>query len=174
MSETNYKGTTESSTAIKFRRTTAKDGVVVWQTVQDAGTLELNTAYFYLIFCSDFGQTCLVAEQDNQVVGVLIGYRGVKEPETAFCWQIGVLPAWRGQGLARRMLDAWLDLPAICDARWLTATVADDNEASKRLFLGFAQSNGLPCEVSPYFTEDLLPAGHQPEPLYRIGPITAR
>jgi L-2,4-diaminobutyric acid acetyltransferase len=116
----------------------------------------------------------LVAEQDNQVVGVLIGYRGVKEPETAFCWQIGVLPAWRGQGLARRMLDAWLDLPAICDARWLTATVADDNEASKRLFLGFAQSNGLPCEVSPYFTEDLLPAGHQPEPLYRIGPITAR
>lgn len=174
MRETEDTYTVKTDSTISFRTATMQDGVAVWRAVQEAGTLELNTAYFYLIFCSDFGQTCLVAEQDGHIAGVLVGYRLPQDPETLFCWQIGVLSPWRGQGLARRMLQAWLALPANCDARWLTATVADSNEASKRLFRGYATSNGLACEVTPHFTEDLLPAGHEPEPLYRIGPLGAR
>ena len=174
MRETEHTNTVKIDSTFSFRTATMQDGVAVWKAVQAAGTLELNTAYFYLIFCSDFGQTCLIAQQNHQIAGVLVGYRPPKHPDTAFCWQIGVLPAWRGQGLARRMLEAWLALPANQDARWLTATVAASNEASKRLFRGYADSNGLTCTVTPHFTEDLLPAGHEPEPLYRIGPIEAR
>jgi L-2,4-diaminobutyric acid acetyltransferase len=69
------------------------------------------------------------------------------------------------------MLGAWLELPANRSVRWLSATVAQDNEASERLFRGFARDQGVACVASPHFTEDLLVPGHAPEPMYRIGPF---
>ncbi|UOD49219.1 diaminobutyrate acetyltransferase [Orrella daihaiensis] len=157
--------------SLTFRAPNQRDGVAVWRAVQQAGTLEPNTAYFYLIFCSDFRETCLIAEDDKAIAGVLIGYHPPNDPETAFCWQIGVLPAWRGQGLGKRMLCAWLNLPANREVNWVTATVADDNAASDQLFRSFARSLSATCSVEPHFTADHFPAGHRPEPIYRIGPI---
>lgn len=173
MSEIQYLGKARPTSSITFRMPRAEDGAAVWRAVQKAGTLEVNTSYFYLIFCSDFRETCLIAEDGTDIAGILIGLHPPKSPDTAFCWQIGVLPAWQGQGLATRMLSAWLDLPANRDIRWVTATVADDNIASARLFEGFARSRAVSCTVSPHFTESHFPAGHRPEPLYRIGPISS-
>jgi len=171
MSETKNTSNNEVVNEITYRQATAADGVAVWQTVQQAGTLEVNTAYFYLIFCTDFSDACLVAEHDDQIIGVLVGYHPPREPDTAFCWQIGIVPTWQGQGLGKRMLAAWLDLPANQAVKWLTATVAEDNAASDRLFRGFARHKNLACSVEPHFTKALLQPGHQPESLYRIGPI---
>lgn len=161
----------EASSAITFRAPRAEDGLAVWRTVQATGTLETNTAYFYLIFCSDFSQTCLIAESGNEVAGVLIGYHPPEQSETAFCWQVGVLPAWQGKGLGKQILRSWLDLPGNQSVKWVTATVADDNAASDQLFRSFARSLDVPCVVSEHFTADHFPAGHRPEPMYRIGPI---
>lgn len=175
MSETEYARPflqpRTSGSSITFRTPSAEDGAAVWRAVQQAGTLEPNTAYFYLIFCSDFCDTCLIAEDGDDIAGVLIGYHPPTEPDTAFCWQIGVLPPWRGKGLGKHMLAAWLDLPANKHVQWLTATVANDNAASDQLFQGFASSRALACTVKPHFTADHFPAGHSPEPMYRIGPI---
>lgn len=161
-------------TSLQFRPAQAKDGATLWKIVRDAGTLELNSAYFYLVFASDFGDTCLIAERDGQAVGCIIGYRPPRDPEAAFVWQIGVSPEMRGQGLGKTMLRHWLSLPAVREARWLTATISDDNEASRRLFASIARDLGVACEVSPYFTEDLFPQPHPAEPMYRVGPLTAR
>lgn len=155
-----------------FRTPEPKDGVAVWRSARAVGTLELNTAYFYLVFCSDFQRTCVLAEDGDSIAGFVIGYQPPDESDTAFCWQIGVLPRWRGQGLGKRLLAAWLDLPSNRSVRWLTATVADDNQGSDALFKSFASSLGVPCTISPHFVRDHFPAGHRPEPLYRIGPIT--
>lgn len=171
MSETEYARPNTSEGSMTFRIPSPDDGLAVWQAVQRAGTLELNTAYFYLIFCSDFRDTCLIAQDGNDIAGVLIGYHPPNQPDTAFCWQIGVMKPWRGQRLGSRMLSAWLELPANRHVQWVTATVADDNLASDKLFQGFAASHAVPCTVSPRFTEDHFPAGHRPEPIYRIGPI---
>ncbi|MCD8494394.1 MAG: diaminobutyrate acetyltransferase [Burkholderiaceae bacterium] len=175
MSETDYAHhyarPLAATSSITLRTPNTADGVAVWRAVQNTGTLEPNTAYFYLIFCSDFRHTCLIAEDGNEIAGVLIGYHPPSQPDTAFCWQIGVLAQWRGQGLGKRLLSAWLDLPANRHVRWLTATVADDNQASDKLFRGFAESMGMSCTVSPRFISDHFPAGHRPEPIYRIGPI---
>ena len=156
---------------IRFRSAVPQDGARLWQLVRDAGTLELNSAYFYLIFATDFGETCLVAERDGALVGAVIGYRPPREPDTAFVWQVGVAPALRGQGLGKTLLRQWLKLPALQDARWLTATISDDNEASRRLFESAARELGVGCEVVPHFTADLFPANHPAEPMYRIGPL---
>lgn len=171
MSETEYARPVTSVPSISFRKPRMEDGVSVWRAVEQTGTLEQNTAYFYAIFCSDFSDTCLIAEQENEIAGFVIGYHPPSQPGTAFCWQIGVLPHWRGHGLGQRLLRAWLDMSANRHIEWITATVAVDNAASSRLFKSFSQSLGVACDVSPHFSERHFPPGHSAEPIYRIGPF---
>lgn len=154
-----------------FRSARPADGVTLWRLVQAAGTLELNSQYFYLLLATDFGDTCLIAEHEGQAVGMVIGYHPPREPDTAFVWQVGVLPEHQGQGLGLRLLKAWLDLPANTHCQWVTATVADDNPASQALFKRLASERQTRCEVRPHFTADLFTHGHPAEPLFRIGPL---
>ena len=160
-----------SEQPISFRSAHSADGAALWHLVQATGTLELNSPYFYLLFATDFGDTCLVAEQEGRIVGAVVGYHPPQEDDTAFVWQVGVLPEYRGQGLGRDILHAWLELPANRHCRWITATVADDNPASQALFRGLARERGAPCAVTPHFTTDLFPQEHAAEPLFRIGPL---
>lgn len=156
---------------IRFRSTRPSDGTALWQFVQATGTLEPNSVYFYVLFAADFGDTCLVAEQDGRIVGAVIGFHPPREADTAFVWQVGVLPEQRGQGLGLQLLQQWLSLPANACCRWVTATVADDNLASSALFHRLAREHDTRCQVTPYFTIDLFPADHPAEPLLRVGPI---
>lgn len=158
---------------ITFRAAKSGDGADLWQLIKNAGTLEPNTSYFYLIFAEHFGDTCLIAEKDGVVVGGVIAYRPPTDPNAVFVWQIGVAPEGRGQGLGKRLLQALMQLPACTDARWLTATVADDNEISQRLFRGFARDENVACEESDFFTADMFPQEHEAERLFRIGPLNA-
>jgi L-2,4-diaminobutyric acid acetyltransferase len=113
----------------------------------------------------------LLAEHDGQVVGVVLGFRRPKSIDTLFCWQIGVLPSVRGQGLAKQMLKAWLRLAGNESVTHVQATVAKDNPASDRLFRAFARDLGAGCNITPWLTSTLLPSGHSEEPLYDISPI---
>ncbi len=162
---------TQSPQAPRFRPAGHGDGAALWRLVRSAGTLEVNSAYFYVLFASDFGDTCLIAEINDAMVGAVIGYRPPARPESAFVWQIGVAPEVQGHGLGRQLLREWLSLPANADARWLTATVAEDNIASGRLFRALARDLGATCEDVPYFTEDLFPHRHPAERLFRVGPL---
>ncbi len=154
-----------------FRSARPEDGAALWRLVQASGTLELNSAYFYLLFASDFGQTCLVAEIGDQVVGAVIGYHPPQQPHTAFVWQVGLLPQHRGKGLGSALLHAWLALPANQSCHWVTATVAPDNTASLALFQRLARELGTDCQSEPLFTPDMFPHDHPAEPLLRIGPL---
>ena len=157
---------------LRFRAACAADGGALWRLVGEVGTLERNSAYAYLLMASDFGTTCLVAEDvDGTVAGGVIGFRPPREPDCAFVWQVGVRPDHRGVGVALAMLKAWWALPAVRDARWLTATVADDNRASQALFRRLAETLRVPCEVRPRFTAEAFPPGHPAEPEYRLGPF---
>lgn len=158
---------------IRFRAANGNDGANLWRLVKSAGTLEPNSAYFYLLFASDFGDSCLIAEQDDRIVGAVIGYRPPRDPDAAFVWQIGLGPDMQGQGLGTRMLSEWLALPGNRDARWLTATVAEDNEPSRRLFTGFARRLGVHCAISEHFTTAMFPEPHPAEQLFRIGPLAS-
>jgi len=170
MSSQSPQGTPTSS-SLQFRSARPADGASLWRLVQATGALEPNTPYAYLLLASDFGRTCLVAEQDGHVVGAVIGYHPPEQPRTAFVWQVGLLPTLRGRGMGLEMLQRWIALPANKLCVWVTATVADDNAASQALFKRFAALHGAPCEVRPHFTADLFPVKHPPEPLYRIGPL---
>ncbi len=159
-----------------LRQACAKDGAALWRWARATGTLEQNSPYFYLLFASDFCDTCLIAEPiekagAGEMAGAVLGYHPPREPDAAFVWQIGVLPRWRGQGLGVQMLKAWRALPGNRGRKWLTTTVAEDNRASQALFERFAREQGASCQVHPHFTRDLFPRKHAAEPLYRIGPL---
>lgn len=158
--------------SLQFRSAKPADGVSLWRLIQATGTLELNSAYFYLVFATDFGRTCLIAEEAGEVVGAVIGYHPPEQDSTAFVWQVGLLPKLRGQGLGLTLLEQWIALPSNQNCQWVTATVDDDNAASQALFKRFAREHAAECVVKPHFTADLFPQGHPPEPLYRIGPLS--
>jgi L-2,4-diaminobutyric acid acetyltransferase len=154
-----------------FRSARPTDGATLWRLVQAAGTLELNSQYFYLLLATDFGDTCLIAEHDGQAVGMVIGYHPPRDRATAFVWQVGLQQEHQGKGLGLQMLMAWLSLPANTHCQWVTATVADDNTASQALFKRLAAELQTGCEVRPHFTAEHFAHDHPAEPLYRIGPI---
>lgn len=163
--------------SVEFRPPTVLDGSSLWRLVRDTEVLEPNSAYAYLLLCRDFGETCLVAEQEGRLVAGVTAYRPPSRPESLFVWQIGVHPRAQGQGIGRRLLLHLLQRPACADVRYLEATVGVSNAPSQRLFRGVARALECPCEVHPWFDEGHFPPPepgqdrHEAEPLYRIGPI---
>lgn len=134
--------------------------------------LEPNTCYAYLLLCTHFAPSCLLAEDADGPLGYIAGYRIPERPDTLFVWQIGVHARGRGQGLGKRMLHALLAQPANADARFLETTVAPDNEPSQRLFRSFAKALGAACEESDFFEPSHFGgASHEAERLFRIGPF---
>ena len=87
-------------------------------------------------------------------------------------WQVAVDEQHRGQGLARRMLDALVD--RLGDGvDHLETTIAADNTASIALFSSFAESRQARLERTPLFESAMFPDGHEAEQLFRIGPLFA-
>ena len=70
---------------VNFRAAQPNDGLTLWQLVRDTGVLDLNSPYFYVLMATDFGETCLVVEHNEQIVGAIIGYHPPKQKQTVFC-----------------------------------------------------------------------------------------
>lgn len=152
-----------------LRRPSADDGAALWALAQ--GSVDENSPYAYLMMCEYFADSCVLAEADGSPVGYVTGFRPPDDPGTLFVWQIVVDPSARGTGLGGRMLDHFLSGPQ--PPQWLEATVTPDNDASARLFRGFARRHGAVCEESVAFAADQFPPGsaHEAEMRFRIGPL---
>jgi L-2,4-diaminobutyric acid acetyltransferase len=158
---------------VEFRAPTVADGAQIWRIVRDSGVLDLNSAYLYLLLCKDFADTCIVAEQDAQLVGFATGYQPPGREDVIFLWQIGVDAAQRGRGLGKRLLAGFLNASGAAGVSYLETTISPSNQASQRLFRGLARDLGTSCQVQPCFTEEQFPSSHEGEDLYRIGPFEA-
>lgn len=157
-------------TDVVFERPRLEDGRALWRIARDAGTLDLNSPYGYVLWCRDFPGTSVVARSGAGPCGFITGYRRPDEPGTLFVWQVAVDASRRGEGLARRMLDHLADR----GCRFVEATVTPGNTASDRLFASFARARGADLRRTPLLAADLFPGDHEPEVLYRIGPLSSR
>ncbi len=161
----------DNADAIRCRRPTIEDGKAIHEVVRETGVLDVNSCYLYLLLCTDFAETCVVAEEAGRVVGFVTGYRPPGRPDTVFLWQVGVAPAGQGKGLGKLLVHAFLDTPGAADATVLETTISPSNAASQALFRAVARDRGAEVTVSPHFTEDHFPPGHEAEEIYRISPI---
>ncbi|MFC7219718.1 diaminobutyrate acetyltransferase [Streptomyces polyrhachis] len=150
------------------------DGPALWRLARDSGALDLNSSYSYLLWCRDFAATSLVARgPQGSPVAFATGYVRPEAPDTLLVWQVAVDGAYRGRGLAGRLLDELgARVGASHGVRRLETTITPGNTASERLFTAYARRRGAPLSREVLFAGEHFPDGHDPEVLFRIGPFT--
>lgn len=158
--------------SITYRKSTLEDGPDVWSLVKNSGVLDVNSSYCYLLLCQDFADTCVVAEMDGRLVGFVTAYLPPARNGVLFVWQIGVDSAARGRGVASALLDTLLSLDACQDIAYIETTISPSNEPSRALFQSLARRLDTGIEESDGFAAELFPeGGHEPEHLFRLGPL---
>ncbi|MFP5318677.1 MAG: diaminobutyrate acetyltransferase [Acidimicrobiia bacterium] len=157
---------------LTFRSPDVADAATVWRLARSCEGLDENSPYAYLLVCSHFAATSVVATCGREVVGFASAYRPPTAREAVFVWQIAVAPDWRGVGVGTHLLAALLERPANRDATHLEATVTAPNLPSERLFRSFAEHRQARCATSVMFPAGAFPGTeHEAEVLFRIGPL---
>lgn len=158
--------------AVCLRLPVPADGPRVAALIAASPPLDTNSVYCNLLQCSDFADTCVLAERGGTLVGWISAYRPPAAPERLFVWQVAVADSARGEGLAARMLDALIARPAAAGAEALTTTITADNAASWALFEAFARRHGATLTRRPRFECQTHFAGeHDTEWEARIAPL---
>lgn len=158
-----------SATAIGYRQPCAEDGAGVWRLASADRQLDDNSPYCYLLLCSHFSGTSIVAEADGEIVGFTAAYRPPEQPDTLFIWQVAVAPSAARQGIASRMVS---ELLARLKPAYMEATVTPSNTVSGEFFNSLARRYGARLVTSEHFPQAVFPDNsHEAEILYRIGPL---
>lgn len=159
---------------IILRPPTVADGADLWRIAEGTGVLDTNTPYAYLLWARDFAASSVIAEVEAEPAGFISGYLKPSDPQTLFVWQVAVDSAFRGRGLAKKML---FELVERTGAARLETTITADNEASIALFTALARQHGTELAKQSLFTEDLFPTAeesggtHAAEDLYTVEPL---
>ncbi|AZM78426.1 diaminobutyrate acetyltransferase [Streptomyces sp. G3] len=167
---------TAAQADLQIDRPRVADGAALWRIARDSKVLDLNSSYSYLLWCRDFAATSAVARDENgEPVGFVTGYVRPDRPDTLLVWQVAVDEAYRGRRLAASLLDGLAERTvAEQGLTTLETTISPDNTASQRLFTSFAERRGARVEREVLFDTAVFPDGpHEPEVLYRIGPLSA-
>ncbi|WP_097228847.1 diaminobutyrate acetyltransferase [Streptomyces zhaozhouensis] len=167
-------GTVEQGNGLTLDTPQLADGAILWRIAKDSRVLDLNSSYSYLLWCRDYAGTSIVArDASGEPVGFITGYVRPDAPATLLIWQVAVDHAQRGRGLAAAMLDALARRTGEeLGVTTIETTVTPDNTASNRLFAAFAERHLASVRREVLFDSQAFPeSGHQPEVLYRIGPI---
>lgn len=160
---------------IVLRSPQATDGPRVTRLIAASAPLDANSAYCNLLQCTDFAQTCVIAEHGEDLLGWVSAYRVPQAPARLFVWQVAVAEAARGKGLAQRMLDELLARPAAAGTSILITTITADNAASWALFEAFARRHDATLDRAPRFECEAHFAGaHDTEWEARIAPLPTR
>ncbi|MFD9393588.1 diaminobutyrate acetyltransferase [Streptomyces sp. NPDC060000] len=160
---------------LRIDRPSVEDGAALWRLAKESGTLDLNSSYSYLLWCRDFAATSAVARAEGgEPVGFVTGYVRPEDPRTLLVWQVAVDAAHRGRGLAATLLDGLTArLAAERPLTTVETTITPGNTASERLFTSYAERHGATVTREVLFDAGLFPDGpHDPEVLYRIGPLS--
>ncbi len=98
------------------------------------------------LFLDHFHRTSLVAEREGELAGFLIGFCSPSKPDEAYIHFLGVAPAERRQGLARRLYQEFFAMARAEGRGVVSAVTSPVNEASIAFHrrLGFAVSDPLP------------------------------
>ena len=154
------------------RAPTLADAAAIHALVAQCKPLDVNSEYAYLLLCTHFAETCVVAQVESQLAGFVSSYKKPTDASVLFVWQVAVSSDARGQGLGSRMLNELMNREPCQKVRWIETTISPSNEASWALFESFARRREASCVQQPLFqTEYFGGNAHEEERLLRIGPI---
>ncbi len=81
----------------------------------------------------------VVRDDDDELVGFLLGFRSDQDPDVAFVHLVAVHPDRRGGHIASDLYERFERQARTWESRWLEAIVDQDNEGARRFHeaLGF-------------------------------------
>ena len=162
----------QSNDDIILRQPGTEDGFAIFKLIQQSPPLDLNSCYSYLLLCTHWRDTCVVATHKGKIAGFISAYIPPNQPDTLFVWQVAVDKEQRGKGLAMKMLENLLNREKTTNISYMETTITPDNSASHSLFKRFSDTHHAPLNIGMgYSAEDFGDSDHLPELLYRIGPI---
>jgi L-2,4-diaminobutyric acid acetyltransferase len=127
------------------------DGPAVTGLVEECPPLDRNSRYCNLLQCTDFADTCVLAETNSKPIGWVSAYRPPFDDASLFVWQVAVHPEARGIGLGKEMILDILRRPVCSEVDCLKTTVTPDNFASRAMFRSLAESLNAPIEEQLHF-----------------------
>jgi len=163
---------TATASSVAYRKPRTEDGPKVWALIDECKPLDLNSLYCYLLVCTHFADTSVVAEVDGEIAGFISGYRKPAEPDVLFIWQVAVGAKARGRGVGKGMLREAVSRPFCEGVRYMETSITPSNKASWAMFESFAREREAECSKNTLFPAELFGAqGHEEEQLLRIGPF---
>ncbi|WP_158736456.1 diaminobutyrate acetyltransferase [Alteribacillus sp. YIM 98480] len=155
-----------------FRHPNINDGKKVWELVREIDVLDLNSSYYYLILCEYFSNTCMIAENEGEIVGFVSGFRHPEHHDILFVWQVAVAESERGEGLATTLIQKLLKSDECSDIKAIQTTISPSNKASLALFRKLSEQLGANMVKTLRFSPDAFPGNeHEAEQTYEISPI---
>lgn len=164
--------TAPETTPVSIRMPEAKDGKDIYALVKQSGALDVNSEYAYLLLGVHFQQSCAVAVIDGVLAGFVSAYIPQSQPDVLFVWQVAVGGEHRKRGLGRAMLHEILKRGPCENIKYIHATIAPSNFASRALFTSLARDLGTSFHERSMFPTDYFSNPHEEEPLFVIGPLT--
>lgn len=160
-----------SNANVVLRQPRLSDATAVYDLVDSCKPLDLNSHYLYLLQCSHFADSCVVAEIDGEIAGWVSGYSLSETKPTFFVWQVAVGSKARGLGLAAKMINWLVEKHPGCQK--IHTSITPDNQASWGLFKSLARNWGSDLSSRDWFESQKHFAGrHETEVLVEI-PVPA-
>lgn len=158
-----------------YREPNVHDAAGVHALVDRCKPLDLNSPYAYLLLCTHFAETCVVAELDGELAGFVSAYLKPEDPSVLFVWQVAVGREARGRGVGKGLLREVLGRPACRHINQMETTITPSNEASWALFYSLARERGALCAQHKAFgAKEFGEHDHEEEHLLRISPLHER
>ncbi len=155
-----------------MRKPTPRDGSSIYNLIKSSPPLDLNSLYCYLLISLHFGDTSVIAENDNGIAGFISAYIPPSRNDTLFIWQVAVHENARKCGLATKMIGHILARPETGPVAYIETTVTPSNTASESLFRHVAEKHNAPCRTTVCFPAMMFGSGsHEEEVLFTIGPL---
>jgi L-2,4-diaminobutyric acid acetyltransferase len=162
-----------SISQITFRCPQLADGLKIYNLIAASPPLDVNSSYLYFLQSSHFAQTCVLAEQDGELLGFVSGYLRPDKPTELFVWQMVVAEAGRGKGIAKNLVRQQLKqaLQLQPQLASLSCTISPSNQASQGVFKSLAKHFGMQLSKEEFLTEAHF-AGqeHEAEDYYCLQP----
>jgi predicted GNAT superfamily acetyltransferase len=132
-----------SSDAVTIRQLGSDDFEAIVAVANDWWGRPMEPLFHRLLF-DHFSSTSFVAEQQGEMAGFLIGFLSPSQPTVAYCHLMAVDPSRRGQGIGRRLYDAFCELALRGGRSVIQAVTTPANRGSIafHLNLGFAIEPG--------------------------------
>ncbi|WP_416148319.1 diaminobutyrate acetyltransferase [Salipaludibacillus sp. HK11] len=157
---------------VTLRKPKIEDGGNVWRLIKNTEVLDLNSAYYYLILCKYFQNTCVVAESDQRVVGFVSAFVHPDNPNVLFVWQVAIDESQKGKGIASSLLEELINREECSNINIIEMTISPSNKASRGLFEKLAKKLETKMIETEAISPEIFPnENHESEQTYQIGPF---